>query len=627
MGTVWSATDTTLGREVALKVLPEAVADDDERRLWFAREARVLAALNHPKIATLRGLERVDEGHVLPWQGDRGSMTRRRSATVATAVAGLLVAACCVAVSAAWVDRAEVADVEHLFRLSSRAYKSSECLEIIMVASVEIPPASPGERIVRYLLGSGREAVLDIGSLMTVVVNDDSVTAERPGLPGRVLQLRLEGDDLGSALASVRGESSLAGLWEPPQAALRAGKDVAEVIEAFRYSRILGELSVAGFRREADSGYEVRMEAANGVCIARFDPKSFLLVEIEYTVAPADAPAGYSMRMTGRFTTREIARSDSLFTVDPGDRLVVRSMRALSAEPPGIGRPPESILDPTALSDILLDLEALVSSLRDASVILVGEDHLYVEPPAFTTRLLDGLADRQISLLIELPQGAQPDIDEYLRTGREDVLARIFDGQPVLQVQDLLRWAHKHRDRVPTVEAFDEPLYEVRLRRAYLIDSRNATMARAIHRQWSRYPERRIVAYAGQLHMLRAGRYRVDQPSRESAGSRLPQLGVPPEAISAVMLNGGENFPLHSVWSETGALPIDGEPVRIPVAYLVDYPIFGVEFADEAFDYFVNLGPLTSIEVDIDRAPRNRIREYEEGQGPGQDPRAVGSPK
>jgi Tol biopolymer transport system component len=65
MGAVWRATDTTLDREVALKVLPEAVADDEERRARFEREARLLASLNHPNIATLYGLEHVDGGHVL----------------------------------------------------------------------------------------------------------------------------------------------------------------------------------------------------------------------------------------------------------------------------------------------------------------------------------------------------------------------------------------------------------------------------------------------------------------------------------------------------------------------------------------------------------------------------------
>src|SRR5919106_5195419 len=57
MGEVYRAQHVRLGREVAVKVLPEAMADTPDRRSRFEREARVLASLNHPNIATLHGLE------------------------------------------------------------------------------------------------------------------------------------------------------------------------------------------------------------------------------------------------------------------------------------------------------------------------------------------------------------------------------------------------------------------------------------------------------------------------------------------------------------------------------------------------------------------------------------------
>ncbi len=57
MGEVWLATDTKLGREVALKVLPLDFAEDPDRHARFEREAKVLASLNHPNIAHLYGLE------------------------------------------------------------------------------------------------------------------------------------------------------------------------------------------------------------------------------------------------------------------------------------------------------------------------------------------------------------------------------------------------------------------------------------------------------------------------------------------------------------------------------------------------------------------------------------------
>src|SRR5262250_393027 len=58
MGEVYRATDITLGRQVAIKVLPEAFAQDPERVARFEREAKTLASLNHPNIAIIHGLEK-----------------------------------------------------------------------------------------------------------------------------------------------------------------------------------------------------------------------------------------------------------------------------------------------------------------------------------------------------------------------------------------------------------------------------------------------------------------------------------------------------------------------------------------------------------------------------------------
>jgi serine/threonine protein kinase len=57
MGDVYRARDTTLGRDVALKLLPDVYLTDPDRVARFRREAQILASLNHPNIATIHGLE------------------------------------------------------------------------------------------------------------------------------------------------------------------------------------------------------------------------------------------------------------------------------------------------------------------------------------------------------------------------------------------------------------------------------------------------------------------------------------------------------------------------------------------------------------------------------------------
>ena len=56
MGEVYRAKDTTLGREVAIKVLPADVASSPERLQRFEREAKTVATLNHPNIVTIHGI-------------------------------------------------------------------------------------------------------------------------------------------------------------------------------------------------------------------------------------------------------------------------------------------------------------------------------------------------------------------------------------------------------------------------------------------------------------------------------------------------------------------------------------------------------------------------------------------
>jgi Tol biopolymer transport system component len=103
MGEVFRARDARLGREVALKLLPPAFADDPDRLARFEREARVLAALSHPGIAHLYGLEEADaqpflvlelaEGEDLSARIGRGRLPVDEAVAVARQVAEALEAA------------------------------------------------------------------------------------------------------------------------------------------------------------------------------------------------------------------------------------------------------------------------------------------------------------------------------------------------------------------------------------------------------------------------------------------------------------------------------------------------------------------------------------------------------
>jgi Tol biopolymer transport system component/predicted Ser/Thr protein kinase len=97
MGEVWQAEDTKLGRNVALKVLPEEFAREPERLARFEREARVLASLSHTNIAGIHGLEEADgkrflvmeliDGETLAERVQRGQMPVEEAVRVALQIA------------------------------------------------------------------------------------------------------------------------------------------------------------------------------------------------------------------------------------------------------------------------------------------------------------------------------------------------------------------------------------------------------------------------------------------------------------------------------------------------------------------------------------------------------------
>jgi eukaryotic-like serine/threonine-protein kinase len=100
MGRVYRARDLKLGRDVAIKVLPSEVIAEPERLARFEREARVLAALNHPNIATIHGIEETDgiraivmeliEGETLAARIERGPIPLGEAVPVARQVIAAL---------------------------------------------------------------------------------------------------------------------------------------------------------------------------------------------------------------------------------------------------------------------------------------------------------------------------------------------------------------------------------------------------------------------------------------------------------------------------------------------------------------------------------------------------------
>ena len=103
MGEVWRARDTKLGREVAIKTLPEEFANDEERLTRFEGEARLLASLNHPNIGAIYGLEEEEgnrflvlelvEGDTLADRLKRGAIPVEESLKLALQIAEALEAA------------------------------------------------------------------------------------------------------------------------------------------------------------------------------------------------------------------------------------------------------------------------------------------------------------------------------------------------------------------------------------------------------------------------------------------------------------------------------------------------------------------------------------------------------
>jgi len=252
------------------------------------------------------------------------------------------------------------------------------------------------------------------------------------------------------------------------------------------------------------------------------------------------------------------------------------------------------------IEEMRLDIQRLTEKLNGRRVLLIGEEHMKKEIIDYFLEILNNLPDNRLVLNLEWPEAVQGFIDSYMESGEETYLEKINNFPHLLPYEAILRWAFKNKSRVVKVYAMDENTGRIRFNRMVLCtDTRNQTMAKKIYQSYNDFPEARIIAYGGMMHMLKSGRYRYDVESRTPAGNLVvTKMGIPKEDVRIVMINGEGKFPLAPAWKGTpGALEMTGGFANLPFDYFFEYPIFRVKTAAELFHVFVNVGTLSPIET------------------------------
>jgi len=230
MGEVYRATDTKLGREVALKVLPEAFAADPQRMQRFQREAQLLASLNHPHIAAIYGLEHQDKIQALAMELVEGPTLAERIALGAIPLEEALPVA---------RQMAEALEYAHEHGIIHRDLKP---------ANIKITP-------------DGQVKVLDFG--LAKALNDDGAPADMATSPTLSMAATKAGIILGTAA-----------YMSPEQA---RGKPVDRRTDIWAFGVVLFEMATG---RQMFSGETVTDVMA---AVVRAEP--------DWTLLPEDAPA------------------------------------------------------------------------------------------------------------------------------------------------------------------------------------------------------------------------------------------------------------------------------------------------------------------------------------------------
>ena len=147
MGEVYRARDTRLGREIALKVLPEALSSDRDRLARFEQEARAASALNHPNIVTIHEIGREGQTTFVAMELINGKTLRELSAPGPMSVKKVLNVAAQVSEGLA---KAHGAGLVHRDLKPENVMVSTDGFVVPWSSSSSIPKPAPGSRGNRF---------------------------------------------------------------------------------------------------------------------------------------------------------------------------------------------------------------------------------------------------------------------------------------------------------------------------------------------------------------------------------------------------------------------------------------------------------------------------------------------
>jgi serine/threonine protein kinase len=211
MGEVYQAHDTKLGRDVAIKVLPEAFAHDPERLSRFQREAKMLAALNHPNIATIFGLEHSDGVQYLVMELVSGETLAQR------------------------IKREGAVPVEESLTIAKQIAEALEAAHEKAIIHRDLKPANV------KLTPEGKVKVLDFG--LAKAFEGDSATEDMSNSPTLSMAATMQGVILGTAA-----------YMSPEQA---KGKAVTKTTDIWAFGCVLYELLSGHSAFEGDDITEI----------------------------------------------------------------------------------------------------------------------------------------------------------------------------------------------------------------------------------------------------------------------------------------------------------------------------------------------------------------------------------